>query len=77
MVRSAGGDKRALLGRKKEERELGDARILGSGDFVGNILADSEKIEGYKLLKKVSLSELVEKVSTYLDADKDEVLSGN
>ena len=74
---SAGGDKRALLGRKKEERELGDARILGSGEFVGNILADSEKIEGYKLLKKVSLSELVEKVSTYLDADKDEVLSGN
>jgi len=28
-------------------------------------------------MKKVSLSELVEKVSTYLDADKDEVLSGN
>jgi len=77
LVRSAGGDKRTLLRRKKEERELGDARILGSGEFVGNILADSEKIEGYKLLKKVSLSELVEKVSTYLDADKDEVLSGN
>ena len=77
LVRSAGGDKRVLLRRKREERELGDARILGSGEFVGNILADSEKIEGYKLLKKVSLSELVEKVSTYLDADKDEVLSGN
>jgi len=77
LVRSAAGDRRTLLGRKKEERELGDARILGSGEFVGNILADSEKIERYKLLKKVSLSELVEKVSTYLDADKDEVLSGN
>lgn len=77
LVRSAGGDKAGLLGRKKKEREKGDERILGSGEFVGNILADSEKIEGYKLLKKVSLSELVEKVSTYLDADKDEVLSGN
>jgi len=77
LVRSAGGDNRVLLRRKREERELGDARILGSGEFVGNILADSEKIEGYKLLKKVSLSELVEKVATYLDADKDEVLSGN
>ncbi len=77
LVRSAGGNKGNLLGRKKEEREKGDERILGSGEFVGNILADSEKIEGYKFLKKVSLSELVEKVSTYLDADKDEVLSGN
>jgi len=26
------------LGRKKEEREKGDARILGSGDFVRIIL---------------------------------------
>jgi putative transposase len=77
LVRSAGGDKRGLLGRKKEEREKGDERILGSGEFVENILADSEKIEGYKFLRKVSLSELVEKVSSYLDADKDEVLSGN
>jgi len=77
LVRSAGGNKGSLLSRKKEEREKGDERILGSGEFVGNILADSEKIEGYKFLKKISLSELVEKVSTYLDADKDEVLSGN
>ena len=58
-------------------RGKGDERILGSGEFVGNILADSEKIEGYEFPRKVSLSELVEKVSSYLDADKDEVLSGN
>lgn len=77
LVRSAGGDKRGLLGRKKEERELWDERILGSGEFVENILADSGKIEGYKSLRKVSLSELVETVSIYLDVDKDEVLSGN
>ena len=44
---------------------------------MGSILADSGQIEGYKFLKKVSLLELVVKVSTYLDADKDEVLSGN
>lgn len=77
LVRSAGGNKVDLLGRKKEDREKGDERILGSGEFVETILADSEKIEGYKFLKKVSLSELVETVSTYLDADKYEVLSGN
>jgi len=38
LVRSAGGDKRGLPGRKKEERENGDARILGSGDFVSRML---------------------------------------
>jgi len=31
LVRSAGGNKEGFLGRKKEERELGDERILGSG----------------------------------------------
>jgi hypothetical protein len=77
LVRSSGGNKAGLLGRKKEEREKGAARILGSGDFVGNILADSEKIEGYKFVRKLSLFELVEKVSTYLGVDKDEVLSVN
>ena len=77
LVRSSGGNKAGLLGRKKEEREKGDARILGSGEFVGNILADSEKIEGYKFVIKLSLFELVEKVSTYLAVDKDEILSGN
>jgi len=44
---------------------------------VGKILDDSGQIEGYKFLRKVSLPELVVKVSTYLDADKDEALSGN
>ncbi len=38
LIRSAGGNKAGLLGRKKEEREKGDARILGSGDFVSDVL---------------------------------------
>jgi REP element-mobilizing transposase RayT len=38
LLRSAGGDKRTLLGRKKEERELYDERILGGGDFVAEAL---------------------------------------
>jgi len=77
LVRSAGGNKTGLLGRKKEEREKGDARILGSGDFVGSILVDSGQIERYKFLRKISLPQLVVKVSAYLDADKNEVLSKN
>ena len=77
LVRSSGGNKAGLLGRKKKEREKGDARILGSGDFVGSILADSGQIKGYKFLRKISLPQLVVKVSAYVDADKNEVLSGN
>jgi len=38
LIRSAGGDVSGLLGRKPEEREKGDARILGSGDFVNETL---------------------------------------
>ena len=37
LVRSAGGNKAGLLGRKKGEREKGDERILGSGDFASPI----------------------------------------
>ena len=44
LVRSAGGNKAGLLGRKKDEREKGDARILGSGDFVNTTLHQSEKL---------------------------------
>ena len=39
LVRSAGGHKAGLLGRKKEGREKGDERILGSGDFVNEALS--------------------------------------
>ncbi len=42
LVRSAGGDKADLLGRKAEDREKGDERILGSGDFVHATLHESE-----------------------------------
>jgi len=38
LVRSAGGEEAGLLGRKAEEREKGDPRILGSGDFVNKAL---------------------------------------
>ena len=51
LVRSAGGNKAGLLGRAKEEREKGDAMILGSGGFVGNILFESDKRQEYKSVK--------------------------
>ena len=43
LVRSAGGDKTGLLGRKEEDKELSDQRILGSGDFVAEVLRAANK----------------------------------
>jgi len=67
LARGAGGDKRGLLGRSKEERDppdsleapdggrgKGDARILGSGDFVTEALMKAGKDweKGKKALAK-------------------------
>ena len=77
LVRSAGGSKAGLLGRKREEREKGDERILGSGNFVGKVLAGSDHVEGPKIVRRIPLLELVDRISGFLETKKDEVLSGN
>jgi len=59
LVRSAGGNKAGLLGRKKEEREKGDARILGSGDFVNTTLHQSEKLLERKYRPKKAMDDLM------------------
>ncbi len=89
--RSAGGDKRGLLGRKREERpacharhrrgpnrktstqiedcgsnldkagkaragrELSDERILGSGDFVANVMKDANEVLDQRAKFDISL----------------------
>jgi len=75
LVRSAGGDKRALLGRKKEERELGDARILGSGDFVAQALKEVDELHERSIKHSISLAELIEKVTHDIGIDIKELLS--
>ncbi|MCK4467709.1 MAG: transposase [Desulfobacterales bacterium] len=77
LIRSSGGDKAGLLGLKKEEREKGDARILGSGHFVERVLSNSHRIECPKIVRKILLPELVGRISTFLKTEKDEVLFGN
>jgi len=77
LIRSAGGDKKYLLGRKVEEREEGDERILGSGDFVNEALRragdDREKRQGIK----ISLSKLIEKVASRLDLKVGAIISSS
>jgi len=75
LIRSAGGDKRALLRRKREERELGDARILGSGDFVSAILQDANELEERKTNYSIGLDELIIRVIGDIGVDMEDLLS--
>lgn len=69
LVRSAGGNKVGLLGRKQEEREKGDERILGSGTFVEKILEESNEIHEMRVSNRISLDELILRVATDIDMD--------
>jgi len=75
LVRSAGGNKAGLLGRKKEERELGDARILGSGDFVSNILDQADNDWDRRQRYHISLNEVISKVANGLNINEKHLLS--
>ena len=63
LIRSSGGDTSVLSPKRKEDRELSDERILGSGDFVSATLQQSEKIFERKYLPKRSIEELIELVA--------------
>ena len=89
LIRSSGGDKAVLLGLKREERDLpdspeasdggrgkGDARILGSGDFVSTTLEQSERGEK-KYLPKRPIEELIEIVAGKLGLKPELICSGN
>jgi hypothetical protein len=71
---SAGGDKRALL-RRKRERELSDERILGSGDFVSAILQDANELEERKTNYGIDLDELIMRVTGDIGIDMEDLLS--
>ena len=66
-----------LLGRLKEEREKGDARILGSGDFVTETLEQTEVKLEKKYLPKRPIGELVEGVAGKLGVKPELIYSGN
>jgi len=74
LVRSAGGNKAGLLGRKKEEREKGDERILGSGDFVETILGNSSDTEPRRETR-ISLELLGRKVAFDFNLKEDDLRS--
>jgi len=64
-----------LLGRKKEEREKGDERILGSGDFVMHALNRADELDERSVKHQISLDELISKVTTDRRIDFKDLLS--
>ena len=75
LVRSAGGDKRGLLGRKKGEREKGDQRILGSGDFVANVIKDANEVLAQTAKFDISLDELIFRVCAKFEIKVKDLIS--
>ena len=75
LVRSAGGKKAGLLGRKKEERDKGDARILGSGDFVTQALDSANELFERRVNTPISLDELIRRVAKDREVDLKVLLS--
>jgi len=75
LVRSAGGNKTGLLGRSKEEREKGDARILGSGEFVMQALDKANETFERGFRPPISLDELTRKVTKDQGVDMKELVS--
>ena len=75
LIRSSGGDKAGLLGLKKEDREKSDQRILGSGDFVNQVLKDADNLAERKNKNRIKLSELISRVCQELKLVEDEIYS--
>ena len=75
LIRSAGGDKRGVVGRKREEREKGDERILGSGDFVIHALNRANELFERSINTPISLDELIKRVTKDRKIDLKDLLS--
>jgi REP element-mobilizing transposase RayT len=77
LVRSAGGNKAALLGRKKDEREKGDERILGSGDFVTGILKTAGESFEMQSEEKLSLDLIIDTVTKHMGVTVEDLKSSS
>jgi REP element-mobilizing transposase RayT len=62
LVRSHGGWSNVLSMRKQGLKEMGDERILGSGDFVQTILDQAEEEMKHQLLGKDRIGRLREEI---------------
>ena len=76
-MRSAGGDRASLKARGEDSRELSDQKILRSGDFVGAVLQESERLLEKKYKPKRPIEELIEVVAGRLSLKPKLICSGS
>ena len=77
LIRSSGGDTSVLSPKDKENRELSDQRVLGSGGFVGAVLQESERLLKKKYKPKRPIEELIEVVAERLGLKPKLICSGS
>jgi putative transposase len=65
LLRSAGGWSQVLPLRRKGHRQEGDERILGSGEFVHQVLAESEE----KALRQLKLRKVGMSITHLIEAE--------
>jgi REP element-mobilizing transposase RayT len=75
LVRSAGGDTSVLSPKRKEDRELSDERILGSGDFVSGVMKKANELMDDRARFSISLQDLASKVCSRFEITFDELTS--
>jgi len=75
-VRSAGGD-RASLKSSEDSRELSDQRILGSGEFVGAVFKESERLLERKYRPKKTIDDLIRQVTDKVGVSPELICSGS
>ena len=78
LLQSAGGLEGIRILRKLKERWRGDSRVLGDGDFVTEVLKETEEADGQKtkLKHQFDLESLGKKVSLELGLAEGVLFSG-
>ena len=74
LIWSAGGDRASLIGQKKEDREKADQRVLGSGDFVSEILQHANEDADRKKGRNISMAEVISRVCKEFDIKIDALM---
>jgi REP element-mobilizing transposase RayT len=80
LIRSAGGWSEVLAMRQKKQRMASDDRILGSGEFVEQVLRQAEEQEAQTLRLKragISFEDVVSEVAQRHSVEVEELLSGS
>jgi len=75
LLRSAGGGADVVAGRRLEEREAADARILGSGDFVEDVWREEGEI--HRVVPTRGWEEILEEIARQWELEPRAILGSS